>query len=226
MMRAKSSIQYQSINIGISKEDRASINGSMYTKRPPGCSVASRTHEVAASERSVKSAAAAVAVIVAGVGAALALGIADGSHSTLAEGSKGAKLTCKASGTKSSESSFVVENAAAMNKMMVAMTVRPTGDVDADFVAMMIPHHQGAIDMAEAALRYGHNEQVRRLAQEIIVTQQEEIAAMRLAVGQPLPPSRPAPTQSAVAESSAPQPHVASRVLNSKSSIAGGAQTP
>ena len=64
-----------------------------------------------------------------------------------------------------------------------------------DFVAMMMPHHQGAIDMAQAELRYGRNEQLERLAQEIIVTQQQEIAAMRLALGQPLPPSAPAPDQ-------------------------------
>jgi hypothetical protein len=44
-------------------------------------------------------------------------------------------------------------------------------------------------------LRYGRNVQIRRLAQEIIVTQQQEIAAMRLAVGDPLPPSVPSPTQ-------------------------------
>ena len=69
------------------------------------------------------------------------------------------------------------------------MAVKPTGDVDRDFVAMMIPHHQGAIDMAQADLRYGQNEQLRRIAQEIIVTQQQEIAAMRLALGEPLPPS-------------------------------------
>jgi hypothetical protein len=60
---------------------------------------------------------------------------------------------------------------------------------------MMVPHHQGAIDMAQAELRYGRNEQLRRMAQEIIVTQQQEIAAMRLAVGEPLPPSAPAPDQ-------------------------------
>jgi hypothetical protein len=95
----------------------------------------------------------------------------------------------------SSETPFLAENAAAMDKMMADMEVRPTGDVDADFVAMMVPHHQGAIDMALAVLRYGKNEQIRRLAQEIIVTQQQEIAAMRLALGQPLPPSTPAPTQ-------------------------------
>ena len=60
-----------------------------------------------------------------------------------------------------------------MNKMMADMTIKPTGDVDRDFVAMMVPHHQGAIDMAQAVLRYGRNEQLRRLAQEIVVTQQQ-----------------------------------------------------
>jgi uncharacterized protein (DUF305 family) len=82
------------------------------------------------------------------------------------------------------ETPFMADNKTAMVKMMAAMDVRPSGDVDADFVAMMVPHHQGAIDMAQAELRYGRNEQLRRLAQEIIVTQQEEIAAMRVAIGQ------------------------------------------
>ena len=89
----------------------------------------------------------------------------------------------------STEAPFLAENRAAMNTMMAAMSIEPSGDVDADFVAMMVPHHQGAIDMAQAELRYGRNEQLRRLAQEIIVTQQQEIAAMRLALGQPLSPS-------------------------------------
>jgi hypothetical protein len=88
------------------------------------------------------------------------------------------------------ESPFLSENDAAMNKMMANMTVKPTGDVDRDFVAMMVPHHQGAIDMAQAELKYGHNEQLRRLAQEIVVSQQQEIAVMRLAVGDRLPPER------------------------------------
>ena len=82
-----------------------------------------------------------------------------------------------------------------MTKMMIDMGIRPSGDVDRDFVAMMTPHHQGAIEMAQAELRYGHNERLRRMAQEIIVTQQQEIAAMRLALGQPLPPSVPSPDQ-------------------------------
>src|SRR6266571_5693218 len=95
----------------------------------------------------------------------------------------------------SNEQSFLSDNDAAMNKMMADMTIKPTGDVDRDFVAMMVPHHQGAIDMAQAELKYGHNEQLRRLAQEIVVTQQQEIAAMRLALGQTLPPSAPSPNQ-------------------------------
>jgi len=90
---------------------------------------------------------------------------------------------------------FIAENNAAMDKMMKGMDVKPTGDVDADFAAMMIPHHQGAIDMALSELRYGKNEQLRRIAQEIVVEQQQEINAMHLALGQPLAPAAPAPTQ-------------------------------
>src|SRR5260370_37209294 len=92
------------------------------------------------------------------------------------------------------ESQFLAENDAAMTKMMTAMQITLSGDVDLDFVAIMVPHHQGAIDMAQAELRYGHNERLRRMAQEIVVTQQEEIAVMRLALGQPSTPSVAAPT--------------------------------
>jgi Domain of unknown function (DUF305) len=97
--------------------------------------------------------------------------------------------------TSEAESQFLAANGAAMNKMMADMAAAPTGDIDRDFVAMMVPHHQGAIDMAQIILRYGKNEQLKRLAQEIIVTQQQEIAAMKLAVGDPLPPSIASPTQ-------------------------------
>ena len=93
------------------------------------------------------------------------------------------------------EQSFLSENDAAMNKMMADMTIKPTGDVDRDFVAMMVPHHQGAVDMAKAELKYGHNEQLRRLAQEIVVTQQQEITVMRHAVGDELPPAAASPAQ-------------------------------
>src|SRR5258708_26686655 len=84
--------------------------------------------------------------------------------------------------TGSVEEPFLARSNAAMARMMAAMKIKPSNDVDRDFVAMMVPHHQGAIDMAEAELSYGHNEPLRRLAQEIIVTQQEEIAEMRLAL--------------------------------------------
>lgn len=81
---------------------------------------------------------------------------------------------------------------------MIAMAVRPTGD----FVEMMTPHHQGALDMAQAYLRYGKNEQLKRISQEIIIDQLQEIAAMRIALGDPVPPSAVVPTQ--VGANSAP----------------------
>jgi uncharacterized protein (DUF305 family) len=93
------------------------------------------------------------------------------------------------------ETAFLAENDAAMKKMMADMEIKPLGDVDRDFVAMMVPHHQGAIEMAQAELRYGRNEQLRRLAQEIIVSQAQEIAVMRLAIGQPAAPSAASPAQ-------------------------------
>ena len=55
-----------------------------------------------------------------------------------------------------------------------------TGEVDYDFVTMMIPHHQGAIDMAKALLLYGKDEQLKRLALEIIADQQNEVQLMHL----------------------------------------------
>lgn len=96
----------------------------------------------------------------------------------------------------SEESAFLKENDAAMTKMMNDMAAKPTGYIDRDFVAMMNPHHQGAIDMAVIELRYGKNEQLRRIAQEIIVDQMQEIAAMKLAIGEPATDTMPAPTQS------------------------------
>jgi uncharacterized protein (DUF305 family) len=61
-----------------------------------------------------------------------------------------------------------------------------TGDPDHDFAAMMIPHHQGAIDMAKAELLYGRNPVLRRLAQEIVVTQTAEITVMQGELGEHL----------------------------------------
>jgi uncharacterized protein (DUF305 family) len=107
--------------------------------------------------------------------------------------------------TPPEEAPFLSENVEAMTRMMVGMEITPSGDVDTDFATMMAAHHQGAIDMAQAELRHGRNEQLRRIAQEIIVTQQQEIAAMRLALGQPLPPSLAAPDQPSDLSTGAPQ---------------------
>jgi uncharacterized protein (DUF305 family) len=63
--------------------------------------------------------------------------------------------------------------------MHAGMEVAPSGDVDQDFIRMMIPHHQGAIDMALVLLKYGRDERLRRLAQSIIVEQGQEITYMR-----------------------------------------------
>jgi len=93
------------------------------------------------------------------------------------------------------EASYLAENVSAMTKMMIDMGVTPSGDVDTDFVAMMVPHHQGAIEMAQAELRYGRNEPLRRMAQAIIVTQLQEITAMRLSLGQAAPASVASPHQ-------------------------------
>jgi hypothetical protein len=54
---------------------------------------------------------------------------------------------------------------------------------------MMIPHHQGAVDMAQAELRYGHSAQLRRIARQIIASQPKEIVGMRQALGQHPSPS-------------------------------------
>jgi len=77
------------------------------------------------------------------------------------------------------EKSFLASTQASMRTMTAGMESTPQGDVDQDFIGQMIPHHQGAIDMAKAELRYGRNEQLRRIAQEIIVEQQAEIAVMQ-----------------------------------------------
>ncbi|REG49594.1 hypothetical protein B0G80_5978 [Paraburkholderia sp. BL6669N2] len=91
----------------------------------------------------------------------------------------------------SSEPCFLSESENAMTRMMDDMSVKPVGNVDKDFVSMMVPHHQGAIDMAQAELRYGHDKHLRRIAQEIVVEQRQEIVAMRVALGEPIPPYEP-----------------------------------
>lgn len=65
-----------------------------------------------------------------------------------------------------------------MAKMHQAMMIDYTGKTDADFVRSMIPHHQGAIDMAKIELQYGKDPELRKMAQQIIAAQEKEIAEM------------------------------------------------
>ena len=75
---------------------------------------------------------------------------------------------------------FVREMDQGMERMMHAMHAPGyTGDADVDFLAMMIPHHQGAIDMARAVLVHGRDPATRRLAEDIIASQRVEIDGMK-----------------------------------------------
>jgi uncharacterized protein (DUF305 family) len=81
----------------------------------------------------------------------------------------------------SSPMSFMHSMEESMTRMDSDMKSAPmNGNIDHDFVTMMMPHHQGAIDMAKAELSYGRDPVMRRLAEEIIVDQQSEIQAMQL----------------------------------------------
>ncbi|WP_377296002.1 DUF305 domain-containing protein [Rhizobium sp. SGZ-381] len=68
---------------------------------------------------------------------------------------------------------------AANRKMHTDMAVTYTGDADVDFVRSMIPHHQGAIDMARVELEHGKDPKIRALAQDVIKAQEAEIAEMK-----------------------------------------------
>jgi uncharacterized protein (DUF305 family) len=67
----------------------------------------------------------------------------------------------------------------ANNKMHTDMMIEYSGDPDVDFVRGMIPHHQGAIDMARIELQYGKKLEIRKLAEGVIKAQEAEIAEMQ-----------------------------------------------
>jgi uncharacterized protein (DUF305 family) len=77
----------------------------------------------------------------------------------------------------------------ANERMHKDMAIEPTGDADVDFARGMIPHHQGAIDMARIQIEHGKDPEMRRLAQEVISAQEKEIAQLKdwLARNQPKP---------------------------------------
>ncbi len=68
---------------------------------------------------------------------------------------------------------------AANEKMHMEMDIAFTGDADADFARGMIPHHQGAVEMAKIVLQYGKDPEIRKLAEEVVRTQEAEIKFMR-----------------------------------------------
>jgi len=91
----------------------------------------------------------------------------------------------KHSGNQSPDDPAWSELQSSMEKMHTAMSsIGATGNSDVDFVKMMIPHHQAAIDMARTQLLSGKDPQLRRLAQEIITDQQSEIELMTLWLNQ------------------------------------------
>jgi Domain of unknown function (DUF305) len=104
-----------------------------------------------------------------GSGSSHGSGSGQGSASGQSQGS--AANTAVAPSTKA----FEEANA----KMHAGMSIAFTGDADIDFVRGMIAHHQGAVDMAEILLKFGKDDEMRKLAQSIIADQQREIAQMQ-----------------------------------------------
>jgi uncharacterized protein (DUF305 family) len=65
-----------------------------------------------------------------------------------------------------------------MERMHQDMAIASTGDPDVDFARAMIPHHQGAVEMAKAVLAYGKDAEIRKLAEAVIGAQEREIAQL------------------------------------------------
>jgi uncharacterized protein (DUF305 family) len=97
------------------------------------------------------------------------------------------RLHSQAVASQGSEKQFLFENDLAVSNITRDMLINPSGDVDQDFVTVMIPQHRAAIDLARAELKYGHNQELQRLARSIVVQQQQQISLMHRAVGEVSP---------------------------------------
>jgi uncharacterized protein (DUF305 family) len=113
------------------------------------------------------------AMLVALPVAALSQGAPHGGHS----GHSGHAMPAAPAQTGDSQATKAFRDANA--KMHRDMDIRFSNDADVDFVRGMIPHHQGAIDMAKVALQHAKDEQIRRWATDIIREQEREIAEMQ-----------------------------------------------
>ena len=117
-----------------------------------------------------------LAMLLLTTGAAVAQGGGPSVHPHMTmPGAAGGPTAAPAGAQNDSSKAF----AAANDKMMAGMNRPLTGDADHDFVQGMLPHHQGAVDMAQVELRYGHDRELRRLAQRIVAAQEKEIAEMQ-----------------------------------------------
>jgi uncharacterized protein (DUF305 family) len=143
------------------------------------------------------------AAIASGIGSAIALAITLGGVVHAQQGNidgpmhrqmsaQMAPMSSQMSSAGSAtDDSFDAQMGRAMERMDRDMMVKPSGNYDRDFAAMMIPHHQGAVDMARIELQFGKDPVLRRLAQAIIVEQLQEIEVMKLELKQ-LPNAAPA----------------------------------
>lgn len=84
--------------------------------------------------------------------------------------------------TDADEQQFLFEIDLAMSNMNRSMLTTPTGDIDRDFVHLMVPHHQGAVDMARAEIKYGRNDELRQFARRMVSQQEGEISSLRHAL--------------------------------------------
>jgi uncharacterized protein (DUF305 family) len=96
-------------------------------------------------------------------------------HGAAAPATAGAAPVATPAGESPSTKAFKAAN----DRMHADMAIAYTGDADQDFVKGMLPHHQGAVDMAKVVLQYGKDPKVRKLAKDVIKAQQAEIAFMK-----------------------------------------------